>query len=203
MSKKGNFLQPESTIAEFGIELVVLKSLQNNSEMSHMLFFTLGIDQDVINEDHGKLVQLWHEYGVHQVHEMCRSIGESKRHNQILIQPVPGGQGSLRNVFRADLDLMITRTKIDLGKDFSTGKLIENNVDVGKWIFILDGDSIQKSVINTYPERLIFLLHKQGWTTPKVKNSDKYTLCLGVPSIALSTLLIPWVSSCMAVWRWV
>jgi hypothetical protein len=152
MSKKGNFLQPESTIAEFGIELVVLKSLQNNSEMSHMLFFTLGIDQDVINEDHGKLVQLWHEYGVHQVHEMCRSIGESKRHNQILIQPIPGGQGSLRNVFRADLDLMITRTKIDLGKDFSTGKLIENNVDVGKWIFILDGDSIQKSVINTYPE---------------------------------------------------
>jgi hypothetical protein len=78
MSKKRDFLQPESTLAEFGIELMVPKPLQNNVEMSRILFFTLGIDQDVINEDHDKLVQLWHEYGVHQVHEMCRSIGEPK-----------------------------------------------------------------------------------------------------------------------------
>jgi hypothetical protein len=62
---------------------------------------------------------------------MCRSIGESKGHNQILIQPIPGGEGSLRDVFWVDLDLMITRMKIDPRKDFSTGKLIEKNVDVG------------------------------------------------------------------------
>jgi hypothetical protein len=78
MSKKWNFLQPESTLAELGIELMVSKSLQNNSEMLCMLFFTLGIDQDIINEDHDKLVQLWHEHGVHLVHKMCSSIGESK-----------------------------------------------------------------------------------------------------------------------------
>jgi pimeloyl-CoA synthetase len=78
MSKKWNFLQLESTLAELGIELMVMKSPQNNSEMLRMLLFTLGIDQDVINKDYDKLVQLRHEYGVHQVHEMCRSIGESK-----------------------------------------------------------------------------------------------------------------------------
>jgi hypothetical protein len=86
---------------------MVTKSLQNNSEMMRMLFFTLRIDQDVINEDHDKLVQLQHEYGVHQVHEMCRSIDESKRHNQVLVQPVPGGESSLRGIFWTDLDLMI------------------------------------------------------------------------------------------------
>jgi hypothetical protein len=43
-----------------------------------MLFFILGVDQHVVNEDHDKLVQLWNGYGVHEVHEMCRSIGESK-----------------------------------------------------------------------------------------------------------------------------
>jgi hypothetical protein len=56
MPKKRNFLQPESTITEFSIELMILKSLQNNAEMSRMLFFTLEIDQDVINEDHDKVV---------------------------------------------------------------------------------------------------------------------------------------------------
>jgi hypothetical protein len=85
MSKKRNFLQPKSTLDELDIKLMVLKSLQNNSEMLHMLLFVLGLDQDVINEDDDKLVQLRHEYGVHQVHEMCRSIGESKQHNQILV----------------------------------------------------------------------------------------------------------------------
>jgi hypothetical protein len=117
MSKKRNFLQPECTLAELGKELMVSESLQNNSEMLCMLFFVFGIDQDVINEDHDKLVRLRHEYGVHQVHEMCRSIGDSKRHNQILIQPVPGGEGSLRDIFRTDLNLMITRMEVDLGKD--------------------------------------------------------------------------------------
>jgi hypothetical protein len=55
--------------------------------MPRMLLFTLGVDQDVVNEDHDKLVQLRHEHGVHKVHEMCRSIGESKRHNQNSYNP--------------------------------------------------------------------------------------------------------------------
>jgi hypothetical protein len=74
-------LEMESTIipsAELGIKLMVVKSLQDNTKVLLLLFFILGVDQDVINEDHIKLIQLQHEYGVYQVHEMCRSIGESK-----------------------------------------------------------------------------------------------------------------------------
>jgi hypothetical protein len=72
-----------------------------------MIFSILGVDQDVINEDHDKLVQLRYEYGVHQVHEICKSIGEPKWHNQILIQHISGGECGLRNIFRTDLNLMI------------------------------------------------------------------------------------------------
>jgi hypothetical protein len=87
---------------------MVAKSLQDNMKMLLMLFLILRVDQYIVNEDHDKLVQLRQEYGVHQVHEMCRSIGESKRYNQILIQSIPGGEGSLRDVFRMNLDLMVT-----------------------------------------------------------------------------------------------
>jgi hypothetical protein len=58
MSKKRNFLQQKSTLAEFGVKLMVPKSLRNNPEVPRMLFFTLEIDQDVVNEDNDKLVQL-------------------------------------------------------------------------------------------------------------------------------------------------
>jgi hypothetical protein len=44
---------------------------------------------------------------------------------------------------------MITQTEIDLGKDSCTGKLIKENVDTGQWIFVLDGDGIQRLVVNT------------------------------------------------------
>jgi hypothetical protein len=30
-----------------------------------MLLFALGVDQDVVKEDHDKLVLLWHEHEVH------------------------------------------------------------------------------------------------------------------------------------------
>jgi hypothetical protein len=79
MTKKGNFLQLECTLAELGIELMVMKSLKNNSKMMLlMLFFTLGVDHNDINENHDQHVQLQYKYGVYQVHEICRSIEESK-----------------------------------------------------------------------------------------------------------------------------
>jgi hypothetical protein len=149
MPKKWNLFQPECTLAKIGIQLGVTKLLQNNLKLLLMIFFSLGVDQDIINEYHHKLVQLQHEYGVYQVHEMCMSIDESKQHNQILTQPVPSGECSFRNIFRTDLDLMITQMEIDLGEDFSTGKLIKQNIDVGQWIFVLDGGDIQSLIIHT------------------------------------------------------
>jgi hypothetical protein len=44
---------------------------------------------------------------------------------------------------------VITQTKIDLGKDLSTSKLIKKNIGARQRIFVLDGDGIQKPVINT------------------------------------------------------
>jgi hypothetical protein len=63
--------------------------------MLFMLFLTLRKDQDVINEDHDKLVQLLHENRVHQVHEVSRGIGQPKGHYQILIESVLDGESSL------------------------------------------------------------------------------------------------------------
>jgi hypothetical protein len=55
----------------------------------------------------------------------------------------------LGDIFRMDLDLMITQTDINLGKESCTGKLIKENVDVGQWVLVLDGDGIQRPVVNT------------------------------------------------------
>jgi hypothetical protein len=49
---------------------MITKLLTHNVDIPFMLFLVLRVDQDVINEDHDKLIQLYHEYRVHQVHEV-------------------------------------------------------------------------------------------------------------------------------------
>jgi hypothetical protein len=49
--------------------------------MFHMFFFVFGIDQDIIDEDNDKFVELWHENRVHEVYEMSWCIGKAKGHD--------------------------------------------------------------------------------------------------------------------------
>jgi hypothetical protein len=52
-------LDPELTVAKL---LMVSQSLEHDSEM---LFRTLQVHKDVVNEYHDKLVHLFHEHRVH------------------------------------------------------------------------------------------------------------------------------------------
>jgi ABC-type lipoprotein export system ATPase subunit len=74
VTQEQNFTQSELTLAVLQIELMITRSLKHNAEMPFMLFLVLRKDQDVINEDHNKLVQLCHEYRVHQVHEVSGGV---------------------------------------------------------------------------------------------------------------------------------
>jgi hypothetical protein len=55
---------------------MITKLLTHNVDIPFMLFLVLRVDQDVINEDHDKLIQLYHEYRVHQVHEVSWGISQ-------------------------------------------------------------------------------------------------------------------------------
>jgi hypothetical protein len=110
---------------------MITQSLKYNAEMLFMLFPTLRIDQDVINEDHDKLVHLFHENWVHQVHEVNGGVGQTKRHHQILIKTVSGGESSLWDIFFTDLDLMIARIKVNLQKDLRSTQLIKQEINAG------------------------------------------------------------------------
>jgi hypothetical protein len=59
---------------------------------------------------------------------------------------------------------MISRSEIDLGKDFGTSQLIKEDINAGLRIFILDCHCIEWMVVNTHPQTTIFLLHKKSGT---------------------------------------
>jgi hypothetical protein len=61
VTQKLHTIQPELTFGELSIEVVVSQSLQDNTKMLRMLGFALGINENIINEDHYELVQFIHE----------------------------------------------------------------------------------------------------------------------------------------------
>jgi hypothetical protein len=148
VTQKLNFAQPELELAKLRIELMITQSLKHNVEMFFMLFLTLRKYQGVINENHVKLVQLFHESRVHQVHEVSGGIGQTKGHYQMLIETVSGGESSLWDIFFTYLNLIIAKTKVNLRENLCFNQLIEQEINVGQLILVLDDNRIEWLVIN-------------------------------------------------------
>ena len=85
MAKEDEIIQPKLTLGELGIEAVFSKSCQHQTKMFLMLFIGFGIDENVINVNDDKLVEIIHEDRVHEPHESSRGICETKGHDGILI----------------------------------------------------------------------------------------------------------------------
>jgi hypothetical protein len=93
--------------------------------MFYVLFLGLGIDQDVVDKYHHKLVKELHEYLIYEIHEIGRGIGQTKGHDGVLEQAVASGEGGLGNVGLSDLQLMISSAEINLGEHFGSIQLIK------------------------------------------------------------------------------
>jgi hypothetical protein len=169
-------LKPKFTFGELSIKLVISQTLKDNSEMFGMLLLVLGIDKDIINKDHYEFVELRHEHGVHEVHEVGRGIRETKGHYQELVKTITSGEGSFRNVTWSNFDLMVTKTKVNLGENSGSSQLIKERIDSWKRIFVLDGHCIERSVIHTQPQATIFLIDKESGKTPRRRTRANITL---------------------------
>jgi hypothetical protein len=141
-----------------------------------MLLLIFGVDEDIIDKDHYEFVELRHKHGVHDVHEVGWGICETKGHHQELVETITSGESSFRNVTMSNFDLVVTRTKIDLGENIGSSQLIKKNIDSGKRIFVLDGYCIEQSIVNTQPLATILLFDKESGTTPRRRARANITL---------------------------
>ena len=78
MKEEWNLINPELALAELSIQLMLPQSLQHEPQMLFMLYLCLGEDQNIINENHHKDIQIIHENHVHQVHEKSRGLVKPK-----------------------------------------------------------------------------------------------------------------------------
>jgi hypothetical protein len=60
MTKERDLFQPEFTLAELGIQLIISEFLQNKPQMFLVFLLIPGVHQNIINEHHYELVKIIH-----------------------------------------------------------------------------------------------------------------------------------------------
>src|SRR3954466_16340008 len=98
MTKVGYFRKSELTLRILSIEFVFSKLFQYKTKVFSMFLFILGVYQDIIQINHDELVEVFHEYIVHQSREGGWGIGQAKRHDGVLVRTITSNEGGLRDV---------------------------------------------------------------------------------------------------------
>src|SRR4051812_29822340 len=130
------------------------------------VFFILGVYQDIIQINHDKLVEVFHEYIVHQSRKGGWGICQAKGHDGVLVRTIASNKGGLRNVLITDSDLVITQPQVEFRNHLCSGKLIIQIIDPGKWIHVLDGGLVDRSVILDQTVCTITFLDKERRCSP-------------------------------------
>jgi hypothetical protein len=63
-----------------------------------MFCFRLGVNQDIVDEDHNKLIQVLYKHLIHEVHEIGGGIGKSEGYHSILVEFILGAEYCLGNI---------------------------------------------------------------------------------------------------------
>ena len=130
------------------MDMMIKENLQYKIHMLEMLIPCFTIDEDIIKEDHNEVSQVGMENFIHQFLESGRSIYEAKWHDQKFIMAIMCADSYFRDIIRMDPNLVISRTKIQLGEKMSTIKLIKKLIKNMNWKLILDCDVINCSKFN-------------------------------------------------------
>ena len=77
------------------------------------------------------------------------------------------------NILFTNSYLMVPESQRNLRKYFGSSHLIEQVINPGKWVTVLDSHFVQLTVISAHPHRTIFLVYEQyRWSPRRHTRSD-------------------------------
>ena len=106
-----------------------LTPIENFSDHTTGLFLRLGVDQDVVNKDHNKMIQIGLEYPMHEIYECRWRICQPERHHCELEMPIPRPKRCLRDIGLPNSQMMITGAKVYLRVDSCPFQLIKQIIN--------------------------------------------------------------------------
>ena len=147
---------------------------------------------------------------MHEVHECCWRIHQSKGHHCKLKVPITRPERCLRNICLPNPQLMVTSAKIYLGVDSHSSQLIKQVINPRQWVPILDRNPIQLSIVNAQSRVLSFFFANRtgaphgevlGLINPLSSNSCSWTLssCNSTGAILCAVIEMGEVPGCNSI----
>ena len=106
--------------------MMIIEKLQYKIHMLDMLNPCFTVDEDIIKEDQNGVSQVGPKYFIHECLECGRGICESKWQDQKFIMAIMCVESCFRDIICMDQNLVIPKTKVQLGEKISTMNLIKN-----------------------------------------------------------------------------
>ena len=148
MADKVDLGDGEVAFGSVGIEIVGSEGGEGGAEMDLVLLHVMGEHQDVIEIDDDKGVEVGAEDVVHEALESGGCICEAEGHDGILEMAIAGAEGGLGDVVGVYADLVVAMAQVDLGEDCGAMEAIEELVDTGEGVAVLDRDVVETTVID-------------------------------------------------------
>jgi hypothetical protein len=165
MTKEFDRSLEEITLLELDVVVVCFQKAEDFVDMFHMVIKGLGVDEDIIHVDQNKLANSVSKELIHSTLESGRGVAQPKRHDKPFIVTNGSGKSCLGNISRLDLDLMIAGGKIQGSEVLRTIKHVQEVINTGKGISILDSDLVQGTIIHTHPQSTILFTNKENGGT--------------------------------------
>ena len=144
-----------------GIEVIGGEGGEGGAEVVLVLLYVTREDQDVVQVDDDEGIEMGAKNIVHKALEGSGGVGEAERHDGVLEMPIPSPEGGLGNVLGVDADLVVAMTQVDLGKNRGTMEAVEEFINAGKGVAVLNGDVVKAAVVNAQTEGTIFFADKE------------------------------------------
>ena len=106
------------------MDMMIIEKLQYKIQMLEMLSPGFNIDEDIIKEDRNEVSQVGLKYFIQQCLERGRGICQAKCHDQKFIMVIMCAENYFMDIICMNLNLVIPRTKNQLGEKMSTMELI-------------------------------------------------------------------------------
>ena len=107
-----------------------------------MILLRLGVDQDVVHENHNETIYIGLEHPMPKIHECRWSICQSEWHHCELKMLILRPERCLKDVCLPNCQLMITSVEIYLGVDPRPSQLIKQIINPRQRVPILDNSLI-------------------------------------------------------------
>src|SRR6184192_2369046 len=148
----------EFALGHVPIHLVLAEDFEDLADVVDMLLVISAVNEDIIDVDNHTDVQQRFQDVLDQRLESSWGIRESEGHNLVLIVTISCTKSRFLDVIFVNTDLIVSPTKVDLGKNLCTLKSVNEVVNEGDGKSVLLGDLVKGPIVNAHAQLPILLL---------------------------------------------